>query len=145
MFNMSNKTFEQIDEEINKASTVLAKQILALHDNDFGLLTIEKTNGMFIPEFNKVKLEIDVLPILLYQKQYGFQKTKALLKPWIANLYALSSNNLEALGFIRDDFGRCYLFSFKKTELSVVNKISMLKTDNNISLFVPSVAKVKQP
>ena len=140
---MSNKTFEQIDEEIDKASSVLAKQILALHENDFGLLVFNKTNGMYIPEFTKVKLEIDILPILMYQKQYGLQKTKALLKPWIANVYALNRNNVQALGYIRDDFGHCYLFSFKKTEETVVNKLSMLKTDENISLFVPAKNKIK--
>ena len=140
--NMERKTFEETDNLINEVSSQLAKKVLALQDNGFHLLTLTKKDGLYVPDVINVKLEIDVLSILLYQKQYGLQKTKALLKPWVANILALKPD-IEALGFIRDDFGRCFLFGFQTTTNTVVNKISILKTGNNISLFVPARANVK--
>lgn len=142
MINMERKTFEQVDETTNLVSKTLADKVLALHANDFGLVTLDNTDGLYVPEFTQIKLEIDVLPLLIYQKQYGIQKTRALLKPWVANILAVYPN-IEALGFVRDDYGIAYLFGFQKTASTVVNKIAVLKKNNTLKLLKPSPVKVK--
>lgn len=139
---MERKTFEQVDDSINTASRILADKILALHANDFGLCVFTENNGVYTPEFTHVKLSIDVLPLLMYQKTYGVQKTRALLKPWIANLFALNPD-IEALGFIRDDYGIAYLFGFKTTQETIVNKIAIIKNENSLKLIMPSKVKAR--
>ena len=133
---MSRKTFEHIDEQINIASSKLADKVLALHSSDFGLLTFNSENGIYVPCTRNIKLELDVLPILMYQKQYGLQKTRALLKPWIANIFALNPEP-EALGFFRDDYGVAYLFNFKKTEQIIPERISIIRENEKLSIISP--------
>lgn len=137
---MERKTFEQVDANINTASQVLADKILALHANDFGLCVFTEQDGVFTTDLTHVKLSIDVLPLLMYQKKYGVQKTRALLKPWIANMFALNPQ-LEGLGFIRDDYGIVYLFGFKTTHETVVNKISIIKHGSTLKLVMPATVK----
>lgn len=136
LYSMVRKTFEQVEQEVNQAANLLAQKVLALHDNTFGMVTFQQDEGSYIPASHNITLEIDVLPLLLHQKQYGEQKTKALLKPWIANIFAINQNP-QALGFIRDNYGMCYLFNFIITETMSQNQIAIHKTQDKLSLKLP--------
>lgn len=110
---MSKKTFEQ--EAATVDSTAASLAMLLLNFNSNKNIISYFAHDTYTPDLKSIYLKIDLIPLLAYNREYGLTKLKAMIKPWVSNLFAIHTN-IDAVGFTRDAYGRAML-----TKLDAIN------------------------
>lgn len=112
---MENISISRETKLINKTAEELAMLLLSLNGSQNVISYMSEQNGIYEPETKGIYLQLDVIPILAYNKDYGMMKLKAMIKPWLCNLFALNSK-IDAVCFIRDTYGRATLVKAVKID-----------------------------
>lgn len=122
---MYKKTFEDKAVIVDRTATELALMLLNLNGDKSLISYTTEDNLYYVPDLKSIYLNIDILPLLAYRRDYGLMKTKAMLKPWLSNLFTLH-NNIDAVCFIKDGQGRAVLSKANKIELSQVKPQTLI-------------------
>lgn len=133
---MYKKSFEDTTVTVDNTASELALMLLNLNGGKSLISYIPEENSYYIPDLKSIYLNIDVLPLLTYRPDYGLMKTKAMLKPWLSNLFTLH-DRIDAVCFIKDGQGRALLSKANKIDLSQVKpQTLMFKTENHKDIIL---------
>lgn len=138
--NADNEIMKAVNYEdcilaIDELTESLVKDLLSF--NAAGIVSQGSEKKYFTIDKLKPTLDLDLLTILLYQKQYGKNKLKALLKPWVANVVQIFS--AKHVLYTIDENGRCKLYVCRSTENFIDGDNNFFRSGEQIKIAVPVI------